>query len=107
LDSNGSGVRIRGNASQIFERYLALAREAMTNDDRVAAENYYQHAEHYYRTNNAGRDGEPAATSHPVAPATVEMAGAPAETSEIQSDRAEPREDDDRTAPFTAATSTP
>jgi hypothetical protein len=44
FDSNGSGVRIRGNAFQIYERYLALAREAATSDGRIAAENFYQHA---------------------------------------------------------------
>lgn len=32
-----------------MERYLALAREALTLGDRVTAEGYFQHAEHYYR----------------------------------------------------------
>src|SRR6202023_2513072 len=48
LDSNGPNVKIRGTPSQIFERYVALAREASTSGDRVAAENLYQHAEHYF-----------------------------------------------------------
>lgn len=48
-DSNGPDVRIRGNAFQVHEKYLALARDAQTSGDRVAAENYLQHAEHYYR----------------------------------------------------------
>ena len=38
-----------GNAHQNYERYLALAREAMSNGDRIEAENFYQHAEHYFR----------------------------------------------------------
>jgi hypothetical protein len=38
-----------GNAHQKYERYLALAREAMSNGDRIEAENFYQHAEHYFR----------------------------------------------------------
>ncbi|HJQ60477.1 MAG TPA: DUF4167 domain-containing protein [Vineibacter sp.] len=48
-DSNGPDVRVRGTAHQIFEKYQALAREAATSGDRVMAEAYYQHAEHYYR----------------------------------------------------------
>lgn len=48
-DSNGPDVRVRGTAHQIFEKYQALAREAMTSGDRVMAEAYYQHAEHYFR----------------------------------------------------------
>lgn len=48
-DSNGPDVRVRGNASQVFEKYQALARDAMSSGDRVMAENYQQHAEHYYR----------------------------------------------------------
>lgn len=49
FDSNGPDVRIRGNAFQVYEKYLALARDASVAGDRVAAENYLQHAEHYYR----------------------------------------------------------
>jgi hypothetical protein len=48
-DSNGPDVRVRGTAHQIFEKYQALAREAATSGDRVMAEAYYQHAEHYFR----------------------------------------------------------
>ncbi|HEX6957189.1 MAG TPA: DUF4167 domain-containing protein [Ferrovibrio sp.] len=49
FDSNGPDVKIRGTASHIFERYCQLARDANAAGDRVAAENYLQHAEHYYR----------------------------------------------------------
>lgn len=49
FDSNGPDVRIRGNAFQVHEKYLALARDAQSSGDRVAAENYLQHAEHYFR----------------------------------------------------------
>lgn len=52
FDSNGPDVRIRGNAHQVMEKYLALARDASSQGDRIAAENYYQHAEHYFRTIN-------------------------------------------------------
>jgi hypothetical protein len=60
FDSNGPNVKIRGNAYQVFERYLALAREAQSSGDRIAAENFYQHAEHYFRVMNAdGFQGQP------------------------------------------------
>lgn len=49
FDSNGPSVRIRGNAPQILEKYLTLARDASSSGDRVAAENFSQHAEHYHR----------------------------------------------------------
>lgn len=49
FESNGPEVKIRGTAAQIFDRYCQLARDANSSGDRVAAENYLQHAEHYYR----------------------------------------------------------
>lgn len=49
FDSNGPDVRIRGNAWQVHEKYLALARDASSSGDRVTAESYLQHAEHYFR----------------------------------------------------------
>ena len=42
-------MKIRGNPSHIAEKYIQLARDAQTSGDPIAAENYYQHAEHYYR----------------------------------------------------------
>ena len=48
-DSNGPDVKVRGTASQVCDKYLALAREASTSGDRVKAEGYFQHAEHYLR----------------------------------------------------------
>ena len=56
FDSNGPSVRIRGNASQVHEKYLAMARDASSSGDRIAAENYFQHAEHYYRILAAQRE---------------------------------------------------
>lgn len=49
FDSNGPDVRIRGNASQVHDKYLALARDATTSGDRILAESYFQHADHYFR----------------------------------------------------------
>lgn len=63
FDSNGPSVRIRGNAFQVHEKYLGLARDAAGAGDRIAAENYYQHAEHYFRIYSA--DMEERALRHP------------------------------------------
>ena len=48
-DSSGPDVKIRGTAQHIAEKYSALARDAQSAGDRVMAENYLQHAEHYNR----------------------------------------------------------
>ena len=48
-ESNGPDVKIRGSAQQIAEKYATLARDAHSSGDRVMAENYLQHAEHYNR----------------------------------------------------------
>lgn len=53
FDSNGPDVRIRGTAQQLFEKYLQLGRDATSGGDRVMAEGYFQHAEHYFRILNA------------------------------------------------------
>jgi hypothetical protein len=49
FDSNCGDLRVRGNAWQVYEKYQGLARDAQSGGDRVAAENYLQHAEHYFR----------------------------------------------------------
>ena len=56
FDSNGPDIRIRGNAHQVHEKYINLAREASTNGEAVLAESYFQHAEHYYRILSAITD---------------------------------------------------
>jgi hypothetical protein len=48
-ESNGPDVKIRGTASHVAEKYLQLARDAQSSGDPISAENYYQHAEHYFR----------------------------------------------------------
>lgn len=53
FDSNGPDVRIRGTAQQLSEKYLQLGRDATSSGDRVMAEAYFQHAEHYFRILNA------------------------------------------------------
>lgn len=52
FDSNGPDVRIRGTAYQVCEKYLALAKDANATGDKIMAENFLQHAEHYQRLIN-------------------------------------------------------
>jgi Domain of unknown function (DUF4167) len=96
FDSNGPNVRVRGTAHQIFERYVALAREATASGDSVAAENYYQHAEHYFRAANAGRDRDSLETPRPTAPAEIETRVPDTASSEIRTDAAQSCNDDDQ-----------
>jgi Domain of unknown function (DUF4167) len=49
FESNGPDVKIRGTAAHIAEKYMSLARDALSSGDLVAAESYFQHAEHYNR----------------------------------------------------------
>jgi hypothetical protein len=48
-ESNGPDVKVRGNAAHVAEKYIQLARDAQSSGDSVMAENYLQHAEHYFR----------------------------------------------------------
>lgn len=48
-ESNGPDVKVRGTAQHVAEKYMSLARDALSSGDSVAAENYLQHAEHYNR----------------------------------------------------------
>lgn len=65
FDSSGPEGRIRGNAHQVYEKYIGLARDAVSFGDRVAAETYYQHAEHYYRIVNARNEPKPDGDGQP------------------------------------------
>lgn len=49
FDSSGPEGKVRGTPQQIIDKYLGLARDATLSNDRVAAENFHQHAEHYTR----------------------------------------------------------
>ena len=95
FDSNGPNIKIRGSALQIFERYVGLAREATVADDRVAAENFYQHAEHYFRVANAARDsnqqGAPLTT-----PANAATGDDEQPTNAPDPDRSQPGSGDDQ-----------
>jgi hypothetical protein len=48
-ESSGPDVKIRGTAAHVAEKYMQLARDSQSSGDPVAAENYFQHAEHYFR----------------------------------------------------------
>ncbi|MEP6343682.1 MAG: DUF4167 domain-containing protein [Maricaulaceae bacterium] len=61
LDSSGPDVKVRGSASTIYEKYVTLARDAASSGNRVKAENYHQHAEHYLRLVNAQEAAKQAA----------------------------------------------
>ena len=53
LDSNGPDVRLRGNAFQLYEKYVSLGNDASAAGERISAEAYYQHADHYFRVYSA------------------------------------------------------
>ncbi len=65
FDSNGPDLRIRGTAQQLFEKYLQLGRDATSSGDRVMAESYFQHAEHYFRILNAINQAAQQNAPHP------------------------------------------
>ena len=77
FESNGPDIKIRGTASHVAEKYVQLARDARSSGDPVAAENYYQHAEHYFRLIAAAqeqfRQNQPQPrTENEMAPASEE-----------------------------------
>lgn len=63
FESNGPDVKIRGNANHIAEKYSVLARDAQTSGDTVMAENYFQHAEHYFRIVAIAQQNNPQANT--------------------------------------------
>jgi hypothetical protein len=87
---------MRGSAYQILERYLALAREATASGDRIAAENFYQHAEHFFRVNNARRESNQQGTPpRPTTPDDLEMNSSEADSREVDVDPFQPQWDGD------------
>lgn len=61
-DSQGpENTKVRGNAQTVYERYMQLARDAASSGDRVLAENFLQHAEHYFRVLRALQPQRPVA----------------------------------------------
>ena len=120
FESNGPEVKVRGNAQQVVEKYLALAQDAATSGDRIRSESYFQHAEHYYRlmTANGGgnenRDNQPrpqggnnhGEAAQPAVESTVEVANPPLEAVPLTNGAAEPVPDP-ASAPQPDSTATP
>ena len=48
-ESNGPDLKVRGNAQSIYDKYQSLAHDALSSGELITAENYLQHAEHYFR----------------------------------------------------------
>ena len=80
LDSNGPDVRLRGNAFQLYEKYVSLGNDASAAGERISAEAYYQHADHYFRVHGAitaaseerrGQNGGGPAKAQDPAPGTA------------------------------------
>lgn len=87
FDSSGPDVKIRGSAAHIYEKYQALARDAHASGDRIGAENYLQHAEHYYRILTAHQQsGNGKSANGAIVPPREEFAG---EDEDLDEDLAE------------------
>ena len=72
-ESNGPDGKLRGNAQQLHEKYMALAHDAASAGERISAEAYTQFADHYFRLHQAAvgvaetkRHQDQAAASVPV-----------------------------------------
>jgi len=63
FDSSGPDVRVRGTAQQLYEKYQQLGRDSTSIGDRVAAEGFYQHAEHYFRILSVMNQASPQASA--------------------------------------------
>ena len=97
FDSNGPNLRVRGSAHQIFERDIAVAREAAIGGDPIAAENFYQHAEHYFRVAGANGEGtQQGNVPRPTTPADAVTDGPEQEPDESDGERSQPGWGDDR-----------
>ena len=86
FDSNGPEIRIRGTAQQLFEKYLQLGRDATSSGDRVTAEAFFQHAEHYFRILNAMNQAQQQGQQNGQGGAAAASAGQPARRNYQQSD---------------------
>ena len=72
-ESNGPNLKVRGNAQSIYEKYQSLAHDALSSGELITAENYLQHAEHYYRivqANQPVRQEEDASSENGLQPTT-------------------------------------
>ena len=58
FDNKISKQKLKGNPLEIKTKYESLAKDATSAGDRVAAENFMQHAEHFLRINNSSKKPE-------------------------------------------------
>ena len=103
IDSHGPEVRVRGNAHQVYDKYLALARDAASSGDRISAENYSQHAEHYFRliaVAEANNEAEAVDTEEAIAVVPEEAAAAKASTARLGATKV--RQTNKHSVPFSA-----
>ena len=91
FESNGPSVKLRGTAVQVYDKYLTLARDAATLGDRVAAENYFQHAEHYYRLMSAAAEQQRADAQRREGTDGQRHEGTDSQRREASGDRNRPR----------------
>ncbi|MCY4099536.1 MAG: DUF4167 domain-containing protein [Rhodobacteraceae bacterium] len=66
FESSGPDGKVRGNSLQIIEKYQAHARDSLLGGDRIVAENFTQHAEHYIRLLESQKEFEIQRSSHNV-----------------------------------------
>jgi hypothetical protein len=112
-ESNGPDVKLRGNAQQLHEKYMALAHDAATSGERISAEAYTQFSDHYFRLHQAAvgvaetkRQQDHAAVieagvdrasdpevSRPSAPNSDTSAGAAIPEKDVTADGAQPNAD--------------
>ena len=79
-ESNGPDVKLRGNAQQLHEKYMALAHDAATSGERISAEAYTQFADHYFRLHQAAVGVAETKRQQEQANAAADDDGAPGET---------------------------
>ncbi len=100
FESNGpENLKVRGAAQLVYDKYQQLARDAATGGDRVLAENFLQHAEHYYRVLRLMQPQRPASdfiSRDPFAPAyEVDMDDEGESAEVVQPDGGDSRGEDD------------
>ncbi|MCB1312948.1 MAG: DUF4167 domain-containing protein [Sedimentitalea sp.] len=106
FDSSGPEGKVRGTPQQIIDKYNQLARDAQLSNDRVATENFQQHAEHYLRLlseaqreQDARREEQDARREEQERQNRERQAERDRERAERQERESTPRQDDPATAP--------
>ena len=77
-DNNDGSKGSKVSAQQCYDQYMAMASESIAMGDRVAAESFYQHAEHYLRLMNEFKAATPTVALQPLEIATQSLGESPA-----------------------------